>query len=1185
MNEVKRTPKSDRLLGLVCALCALLAAAPLWGPGIVNTRGGGDSPFLLQRTMDMADNLRHGILPARWMAHAAYDLGYPFFNHYAAFPYYLSGGLLALGLNVLLSIQITQTLGFVMAALTMALWAKNLYRRRSARMLVVAAYTFVPFHLVNVYVRGDSLSEFYAFVWYPLILWTLDRVTRRPRFNRIFAAALAYGGLILTHNVSALIFSPFALLYGLFAVERSRRSETREGESAPGTAAKSASRKLLGLMAIFALGIALTAWFWAPAIAEIRYGQLGTEFTEGYFHYSRHFRDLDLVQRSPFFSYSVASSVEQAGPFAMGLVQTILTLTGAIWLLRRYVIRHRKAHLWQTAFLIAGFLISTVMITPLSRPLWAHLPLLSTTQFPWRFLSVQAVFSSALIGAIAEMSPRKSRSVNGLITAALVVLLAAASLGTLRPDRLLINPDDVTWDQLRLYESFTGNIGTTIRHEYLPEDVVPRLYISEAVIDGRGSVIADGDVVLNSQQLERTPVKQVWSVELDAGSTAVSGSIAVSFPLNWWPGWQADVNGKPVETYPMPGSGRLTVDLEAGENHVVLRLGNTPLRKAAVGCSAAAVVAGIGVLVLSAKRSDRTKNPARRSTLRWLLAATLVSVVGPTGLQRTTADDAVFYDFEEMPFPHAGPVDFEVVQLQTAHVASGDTAPGDPVTVMLNWTGLPSEPLTVTLRLVSPAEPRHNIPYGLAEVSTRVTPVTKLELPLPEDLSRGLYLVQLRLFGPSGELRGHTGRGRGMGRLYVGDVRQTHSSAPPPPGPELASFRDLVLHVAEATQARPERLRLKLVWSTPSGTPRNWRLSFRLMDDDGRLVQQRDWQPGYDYLPTTLWLPGESMVDYPLIDLPEGLAPGDYTLKILTYLQATAEGGGEAEIPIRLTSPTLYDLRDACCEQTRKGATILCQTGEIALLNVDAPETVTEGEDLSFTAEWNALLRPTADITATWTLDGPGGGTVSEIVRPLAPGSRTSTWPRHTWVLAPFELDLSDPLAEGTYSLRLRLTGEEDEVDCGAVKTIQVALRPRSFVTPQLSYSQEAKFGEVIQLLGYGLEEEHDTLALTLWWKALTTPEADYKRFVHLYDPETEAIPVQDDAMPRHWQYPTTLWLKGEVVSETVKLDLTGTPQGEYRLGIGWYHPETMDRLPAIDVTSNQRAPGDRFTLRSAIRR
>ena len=88
--------RTDALRLSLWIVIGLLAAAPLWGTGMVNTRGGGDSPFLLQRTVDMAESLRSGIFPVRWMSHAAYDLGYPFFNHYAALPFYVSGALTAL---------------------------------------------------------------------------------------------------------------------------------------------------------------------------------------------------------------------------------------------------------------------------------------------------------------------------------------------------------------------------------------------------------------------------------------------------------------------------------------------------------------------------------------------------------------------------------------------------------------------------------------------------------------------------------------------------------------------------------------------------------------------------------------------------------------------------------------------------------------------------------------------------------------------------------------------------------------------------------------------------------------------------------------------------------------------------------------------------------------------------------
>ena len=139
-------------------LVALLAAAPLWGPvlsdvlslskdavegpGMVNTRGGGDSPFLLQRTHQMLVNLRAGVFPVRWMPDGAYGLGYPFFSYYAALPYYLAGLLALAGLDLLTALKLVQTLGFIAAALAMYGWIRKLTRNQWAAWLAAVAISW-----------------------------------------------------------------------------------------------------------------------------------------------------------------------------------------------------------------------------------------------------------------------------------------------------------------------------------------------------------------------------------------------------------------------------------------------------------------------------------------------------------------------------------------------------------------------------------------------------------------------------------------------------------------------------------------------------------------------------------------------------------------------------------------------------------------------------------------------------------------------------------------------------------------------------------------------------------------------------------------------------------------------------------------------------------------------------------
>lgn len=1188
----------------VLLLLPLLAAFTLWGPGMVNTRGGGDSPFLLQRTLDMADNLRHGIFPVRWMAHAAYDLGYPFFNHYAALPFYLSGGLTALGVSSILAIQATQTFGFILAALTVALWARRVYRKPQATLLAVAAYTFAPFHLVNVYVRGDSLSEFYAFIWYPLILWALDRAAERYTPWRVMLAALSYAALLLTHNVSALIFAPFALLYALL---QQVGVSARQSEHGARTGALYFTSSVFRSATPFLLAFLITAWFWVPAIGETGYGQMGPEFTAGYFHYSNHFRGLNLVQRSFLFDYAVAGEAGVAGPFVMGLVQTVLALLGVGMLVWRIVKAKRRQHemsgpenrnldsvvrLSSTihyAFILFGFCLSTFMITPLSSWLWEHLPLLEVTQFPWRFLSVQALFVALATAAIAgesengqntRLARRLSHSIRLVWRSARfavpLLLVVLAALGSLHPERLWITSEDVTWNNLLLYEAFTGNIGTTIRYEYLPADVKPRLYISESVVDGvdMAKPIAGNGAALTATLLKRAPNRQEWQLALESAAP-------VAFPLNWWPGWQAQVGGGSAATYPMTGSGRLTVDLAAGEHTVALQLRNTPLRTVSVWISVL-TLGVVGVWLWRGKRMANGWQP--RGALLLGAFAMGISLLVPAVFARfpyratpvSSFPALSAFDFIQAPYPHHEPVRFGPLLLEEAAATSGVTAnaldivavPGEAITLGLRWRLMNTIPLTGTLRLVSPAEPRHDVPYALAEATFAVLPashdglgVAGVTLVLPPDLARGLYLLELRFYGPEGELQPQTLQGVGRGTLYIGAVRVRSNSQAGSVAPVAAQLGELTLHGVTPLSSSLDTLRLQVSWSVAAKTPRNWSLSLRLLDTDGRQLSQVDLQPGYGYLPTTLWQPGERVTDYPVLVLPEGLAPGAYTLRGIAYLEATMETAGEVDLPITITQMTLWDPRESCCEWQRRESRTLCQAEGVALTGLRVPEAQIEGVPLDFSAEWHASEDPLVDLRARWEVLDATGATVALHEGPLAPGSHTTMWSRLAWVRAPVTLEMPPQMLHGPYHLNLTLLADAAALQSCDLGALNITSRPRSFDLPTLAYPQQADFDAELRLLGYDFSDSSEALALTLWWQAQAVPSHDYKRFVHVLAPSGEIV-VQDDAMPRDWTYPTSWWVAGEVVSETITL---AVPPGEYRVGVGWYDGASGITLPATD--------------------
>ena len=1041
---------------LTLLLLALLVALPLWGPGIVNTRGGGDSPFLLQRLHQMVVNLRAGVFPVRWMPDAAYGLGYPFFSYYAALPYYLAALFVLAGLNLLTALKLTQTLGFLLAALAAYGWARRLLPGRVAPWLTAVAYTMAPFHLVNVYVRGDSLSEFYAFVFYPLILWGLDRAVRGERppaggvgWGRLLFPALAYAGLLLTHNISALIFTPFALLLLLLLPPDgpARRWRSWQGHR----------RALLALL----VGLLLAAWFWLPALAESGYGQLGT-VTVGYFHYSRHFRTLNLVQLRPLFDYEIAPSLEGRTPFAMGLFQALFALLGGLLLGREALGRRSRP----ATYLALGLLVATAMITPLSRPLWDHLPLLPLVQFPWRFLSVQALFAAAATGwGVQALVGRRPRGAVRWGGAGLVAgLLTLAVLLPLRPERLPIRADEVTRERLLLYELFTGNIGTTIRYEYLPRTLVPRPYVSEALIEPDApprAIPVAGDLQEAAEVVHR-PTERRWRVRTGEGGATVA------FPLLAWPGWRAWVDGRPVPTQAVEGSGYLALPVPPGEHRVRLALGRTPLRAAAEALSlltGLVLLAGVGRKLLTRKRgrgrpARPTLGPGAIPLALLVPALALLILLEPPP---PPADDAdLTMDFVAMPYLHHNPRggDFAGAARLLGYTLSTERlTPGDPLTVTLRWAvGEPTGPLTVTVNLVSPAAHLQIATSPLLPPWTRS--VRRLEgsgeqvhrLTLPTDLARGLYLLQVRLSGPAGELHAQTPGGAGQGILYLRPVRVVK-------GPPLEVETGILAGVGDAIRlhratCRPTPLPLTcdLVWSTTRPLAANYGLSFRLYDGAGKPIVARDTQPGYGFLPTSLWRPGERITDRLVLPLPEGVPAGsDYRLVVILYRVATGEEVGRA---------TLAGL--------------------------------------------------TLPLTGPVTFEPPPRRFAPEGLPPA-----------------------SVPRLEVRFGDQVRLAGYRVRCQAGPVG------------------------GRVRCTSG-------ERLALQLWWVAGRAPEASYTVFVHLFDPTTETIVAQDDALPRRGSYPTSWWAAGEVVSDTVTLDLAGVPPGRYRLAVGLYDGRTGERLPAF---------------------
>ena len=126
-------------------------------------------------------------------------------------------------------------------------------------------------------------------------------------------------------------------------------------------------------------------------------------------------------------------------------------------------------------------------------------------------------------------------------------------------------------------------------------------------------------------------------------------------------------------------------------------------------------------------------------------------------------------------------------------------------------------------------------------------------------------------------------------------------------------------------------------------------------------------------------------------------------------------------------------------------------------------------------------------------------------------------------------------------------------------------------VDPQaITQPLEVAFDGKLELLGAKVDrvaaQPADPLEVTLYWRALQPIDRSYVEFVHLVDGQGLTV-AQRDTWPGRGMYPTTLWQPGEVIADSLSLNI---PNGSYApdnatLQVGLYEQDGL-RLTARDA-------------------
>lgn len=497
------------------------------------------------RVQQLVKCLQDFQIPCRWIPDMGYQYGYPQFNFYPPSIFYVGGLLNLIGVQVIDTVKILFILGFILSALSMFLFLKELLGKWPA-FVGAMLYSIVPFKAAEVYVRG-SLSEFFSFVFFPLIFWASLQLIKSGKAKYISYLALSIGLLLTTHNLMSFIFLP---IYGIWAFSLIVIYKKWT----------SLTKIILGTL----LGLGIGAFFTLPVIFENKFAHIET-LTSGYFDYRQHFVDLKQLFLSNHFGYGSS----YLGPnddlsLSVGIVQWIMAIMAVI--LSLIFFKKDKTVACLTFILAAVCLAVIFLMHQKSSFIWERIPLFSLLQFPWRFLS-DSTFLLSVLGAT-------SIYIIGILNKKIAIgvgLIAIVTLFVLHGS--FFKPKD--WFGISDVDKFTGQSWekqlTISIFDYLP-------------------IFAKLPPNKKAPELPETLGGEVSFINYKKGSNFQQGEIEVKkpatlrLPLFDFPGMEVKVDNKKVSHYHDDCTGQeyclglITFRVEEGRHKIKAQLKDTPIR-------------------------------------------------------------------------------------------------------------------------------------------------------------------------------------------------------------------------------------------------------------------------------------------------------------------------------------------------------------------------------------------------------------------------------------------------------------------------------------------------------------------------------------------------------------------------------------------------------------------------------
>ena len=498
-SALGRMRRRDALMVLGAAAFSCMPL--LWG-GVFD---GHDMLFHLNRIEGIASGLRCGQFPVRIHASTLLGYGYAASEFYPELFLYIPAILRNMGVSLCASVRVFEAGINLLAALSCYMSAKAIFDSRRTAVGASVLYTLCVYRLVNLYTRA-TLGESLAMIFFPLIIWSLYEVLRRDD-GKWPLLALGMTGVCMSHLLSTLFSVLFCAIAAAFSLPKLMREK----------------RRFLAILKAAAITVLCCVWFYVPMMQYSGDGVSTSVVLDA---------QENVLQPGGFFvafAGDMNADIPEDFAYTIGVVPGLALLVGcALLLVRRYAQGKAamdgkdRAALALCALGVVALLGATnafpwEWVCSLRRPFSTFF---KQIQFPWRLVGV-AVPMMSMAAAWGYLKDDRHASAG----AALIVALCAACSGYTMQCMVQRTPvlDKETFTDTRISQFEYTYVGTE-KTALKPGD------ICVGGAEGAYSVL----------EMTKRGTNLTAVIEMDGGAY-------IEFPLLYYPGYQATVNGIPCK--------------------------------------------------------------------------------------------------------------------------------------------------------------------------------------------------------------------------------------------------------------------------------------------------------------------------------------------------------------------------------------------------------------------------------------------------------------------------------------------------------------------------------------------------------------------------------------------------------------------------------------------------------------